>query len=493
MNTGLSAYGVTPPGSMKTTNVKTNWKSSTGNLIFSCPAIGSDGKIYVGSLDQSLYCFYPDGSTNWHQSAGGSITGSSSVIDNNGNIYIGTWNNYIDCFNPDGSIKWQTATLGQINSSPAITSDGRIYIGSYDNYLYCLNSIDGSIIWKRITGDVIISSPGIGNDSKIYIGCRDSYLYCFNPDGTTNWKAATGNILSSVSAIGLDGKIYIGSEDNYLYSFNTNGTTNWKAATGNFIESSPTIGSDGKIYVGSRDNYLYCFNTNGTTNWKAATGNIINIASPVLGNGGKIYIGSMDANLYCFSVYVLFTTPHFINITPMSINQINLIWSYISNNTSYTLYRNTANNTNGAINIGSTPYNITNYNDTGLKAGTTYYYWLKANYYSGSSGFSSVISNSTFALPPSGNLDNVIIGPNPFKPTAQNNVITFYNLTSDAEIKIYSITGILITDLKKNNATDTFIWDGKNSHGKSLPTGIYICYITNSQGQTQHLQLVIQR
>lgn len=97
-------------------------------------------------------------------------------------------------------------------------------------------------------------------------------------------------------------------------------------------------------------------------------------------------------------------------------------------------------------------------------------------------------------IPPSiGNLNNVIIGPNPFKPNAQNNVVTFYNLTPEAEIKIYTITGLLVTDLKKNDNTRTYIWDGKDSHGRLLAPGIYICYFVNSNGQNNHLQLAIQR
>ena len=96
-------------------------------------------------------------------------------------------------------------------------------------------------------------------------------------------------------------------------------------------------------------------------------------------------------------------------------------------------------------------------------------------------------------LPSVSNLNNVIIGPNPFKPNAQNNVVTFYNLTPEAEIKIYTITGLLIVDLKKNDTSTAYIWDGKDSHGKFLPTGIYICYFNNSNGQNNHLQLVIQR
>ena len=88
-------------------------------------------------------------------------------------------------------------------------------------------------------------------------------------------------------------------------------------------------------------------------------------------------------------------------------------------------------------------------------------------------------------------LNNVVIAPNPFKPGSQNSSITFYNLTSDAVIKVYSITGRLINTLNAN--VNKCVWDTRDSHGKLLPVGMYTCYISNSQGEKKYLQLMIQR
>jgi len=37
------------------------WKFKTGQPIFSSPAIGSDGTIYVGACDDNLYAINPNG------------------------------------------------------------------------------------------------------------------------------------------------------------------------------------------------------------------------------------------------------------------------------------------------------------------------------------------------------------------------------------------------------------------------------------------------
>ena len=87
-------------------------------------------------------------------------------------------------------------------------------------------------------------------------------------------------------------------------------------------------------------------------------------------------------------------------------------------------------------------------------------------------------------------LDNVIIVPNPFRPDSINNTITFYNLTADAVINVYSITGRLITTLKPT--INKCVWDTRDNHGKLLPAGMYTCYISNSQSQKKYLQLMIK-
>ena len=66
----------------------------------SSPAIGSDGTVYVGSMDNKLYA----------------INGKSGVK------------------------LWEFETGGRVYSSPAIGSDGTVYVGSADNKLYAIKT-----------------------------------------------------------------------------------------------------------------------------------------------------------------------------------------------------------------------------------------------------------------------------------------------------------------------------------------------------------------
>jgi len=80
------------------------WKFETGNYVYSSPAIGEDGTIYVGS-----------------------------------------WDDYLYAINPDGTLKWKYGTGSGVNSSPAIGQDGTIYVGSDDGYLYAIATDSGGL------------------------------------------------------------------------------------------------------------------------------------------------------------------------------------------------------------------------------------------------------------------------------------------------------------------------------------------------------------
>ena len=64
------------------------WKFKVGGLIYSSPAIGSDGTIYVGTDDDYLYALNPDGTLKWKFKANNAIS-SSPAISSDGTIYVG--------------------------------------------------------------------------------------------------------------------------------------------------------------------------------------------------------------------------------------------------------------------------------------------------------------------------------------------------------------------------------------------------------------------
>ena len=265
----------------------------------SSPAIDSDGTIYVGGSNGSLYAIERDGKLKWRFATGGEIV-SSPAVGRDGTIYVGSRDNNFYAIKPDGEPKWLYSTGGAIRSSPAIGRDGTVYVGSDDTNLYALDP-DGEEKWIFSTGGKVDSSPAIGCDGTVYVGGWDQFLYAIDPDGEERWKyAATAAILSS-PAIGSDGIIYVGSADGSFYAVNPQGLLKWKYEDVGQFNSSPAIGSDGTLYIGSDDgtfegptnDFLYAISSEGSLRWRYKTLGLKR-SSPAIGNDGTIYVGGWD-------------------------------------------------------------------------------------------------------------------------------------------------------------------------------------------------------
>ena len=75
---------------MKGTNGALVWKFKTGNPVFSSPAVGNDGTVYIGSWDKTFYALNGrNGAIRWTFKSGASIE-SSPVIGSNGFVHVGS-------------------------------------------------------------------------------------------------------------------------------------------------------------------------------------------------------------------------------------------------------------------------------------------------------------------------------------------------------------------------------------------------------------------
>jgi len=280
------------------------WEHLTGAPVFSSPAIGSDGTVYVGSRDYKVYALNgTTGAKKWEFLTGSAVD-SSPAIGSDGTVYVGSFDNRVYALNgATGAKKWEFLTGDWVESSPAIGSDGTVYVGSHDKRVYALNGTTGAKQWEFLTGDRISSSPAVGSDGTVYIGSGDNKVYALNgATGAKKWEFLTGAWVGSSPAIGADGTVYIGSGDNKVYALNgTTGAKKWEFLTDKNslpIYSSPAIGSDGTVYIGSGDFKVYALNgTTGAKKWEFLTENWVT-SSPAIGADGTVYVGSLYNRLY---------------------------------------------------------------------------------------------------------------------------------------------------------------------------------------------------
>jgi|GEM_PF-1209962 len=115
-----------------------------------------DGSIDIVSRDSYLYAINPDGTPKWEEpfKTGdkidaspamdsdeiGNATDPSPAIGSDGVIYIGSLDKNVYAVKPDGTQKWKYETGGEVWSSPVISADGTVYVGSTDGKLYAFAS-----------------------------------------------------------------------------------------------------------------------------------------------------------------------------------------------------------------------------------------------------------------------------------------------------------------------------------------------------------------
>ena len=287
-----------------------DWNASTGGVIFSSPAIDSNGTLYVGSNDNKLHAIDANGSSKWTFTTGNWVD-STPAIGEDGTIYFGSWDNKIYALHPsDGSVLWQFETNSFVTASPAIGADGRIYVGSKDSIFYAFEN-NGSVAWEYFAGQPISSSAALGQDGTIYFGDENGTFHAVNPDGSNKWTFeveettdSNRSILSS-PALDLSGNLYFGSGNGYCYSLSdndSNATLNWKSLSGDRVDASPVLGINDEVFFVSRDGYLRSLSTlSGGQNWETFVGDVF-YSSPVVDASGRVYVigytGSGENHLF---------------------------------------------------------------------------------------------------------------------------------------------------------------------------------------------------
>ncbi|MCL1971740.1 MAG: T9SS type A sorting domain-containing protein, partial [Endomicrobia bacterium] len=91
-------------------------------------------------------------------------------------------------------------------------------------------------------------------------------------------------------------------------------------------------------------------------------------------------------------------------------------------------------------------------------------------------------------------LDNVKYYPNPIQPSKGLNYakMNFSNIPAGTHIKIYTLLGQLVRDLKAD-ASGMAVWDGKNNAGEKAASGVYIVYMKDGSGNEKRIKIAVER
>ncbi len=189
------------------------------------------------------------------------VLSSCPALATDGIVYVGSWGGVLAVDGATGAKKRDLLAEGEyVITSPVLGSDRTVYVTAASGKVYAFNGDTGAQKWVFATGGVIsASSPAVGSDNTVYLGSLDHKVYALDGGtGAQKWAFATGDCVTSSAAISADGTVYVGSCDKKIYALDgATGTQKWAFVTGDQVSSSPTIGADGTVYVGSGDGRLY--------------------------------------------------------------------------------------------------------------------------------------------------------------------------------------------------------------------------------------------
>lgn len=96
-----------------------------------------------------------------------------------------------------------------------------------------------------------------------------------------------------------------------------------------------------------------------------------------------------------------------------------------------------------------------------------------------------------FEVLPAASVSAPWIFPNPFRPAKGHTTVTFSNLPAYSTLKIYSVDGNKVRVLKCN-ASGLAYWDGRNSAGREVSSGLYLVH-TGLGAEFGTMKVVVQR
>lgn len=420
---------------------ETNWIDTlpSGSAASGSPALSSNGNIVIGT-DQGVYSFdAATGTTNWWLvGATNWAVGTNFTVDapmalgDDGSIYFGTmygasWRtNVFVSVKPDGSTNWVRTVGGSVLSSAVVSSNDFVYF-TVSNVVYRYTTAGAGGTFSKLLPDGVYtnrSSPVLGANGSIFVACRTN-LYCINtttPTPTTNWvyhASVTGQISSA--AIDTEGNIYFtcGNKLFSLYGSEPMQMGPWPMANHDFMRSGnqgfvPLPQAPNSISA-TKGDYLNRIRIDWTNApnaeryelWRGTNSDTASITSRIAAvkltyyfdsnvePGKRYYYRVKGRNVFGISdfsaVYDYGGTPPSASAGTSAtkgdpLDKINVNWQPVAYASGYRLFRSQTQDTNTAalISIQTT----TNYVDTNIVRGVTYYYWTRTTNEFGMSAFS---------------------------------------------------------------------------------------------------------
>ncbi|MBL7712972.1 MAG: SBBP repeat-containing protein [Chitinophagaceae bacterium] len=391
------------------------------------PGTGISTGTSSGSSDAFLIKLNAAGDLAWYKTFGGSGSdvATTLMLDASANIYLGgNFRNTAD-FDPGSGSEDMTA-LGlsdmfvvKLDASGSFVWSRRMG-GLFDDHLSALAlDLSGNVLLAGSFSGIADMDPGAGTSNLVSNGLSDAFLLQLDASGSFMWTKQFGGLFDdqvSDLAIDVSGNIYLAGYFN------------------NIVDFDPGSGSSLLSALGLSDGFVLKLDASGNFSWARKMGGLLadNVNSIASDLSGNVYVtGAFQGNADFGSGTALSS----MGMSDVFISKIDLSGNFIwtknigSSTDDYgnaVVVNNAGNIYTTGVYSGKADFDL----DLGL-------FDMEAP--GGSSdAFTQRLAPSGTLIEEQGALSSVVPYPNP------NNGIFSFTLTEDADLEIYSETGLLV-------------------------------------------------
>lgn len=228
---------------------------SVSDTSISAPVAEFDGVCYVGDESGTFAAFTPDRGVLWTFRAGNQITGGA-VRDSDGLVWFGSHDHSLYALDASGKLVHEVECGGQINGSPVF--DGAfVYLGSCDGKLRKIDIHTGEVV-KSLDFESYIPETPVLSGGVLYILTHGGELAAVNADSfEVLYRVKTEFAFFTSPFV----------TESYIFLTDSNGKIHvHKRADGAYLADLPSDDSLNPICTGS-DNGIYTISRRGHLNF----------------------------------------------------------------------------------------------------------------------------------------------------------------------------------------------------------------------------------
>ena len=285
-----------------------------GSISGWSPATASEGKVYVGTKQESVQSLADNGfgDVSLEFTSGEVIEGiHNNLVIGESLVYATSSDGFLYALEKEGlqfgEKGWRIpvglgSELEPLIAGPAlwIAPGGNqqiVLVASEDGSLYAydanprdpLDQFTDPLLWSFATGAKIWSTPVI-SESTAYFGSHDNNVYALyleeSRETREKWRFVTGGTVASRPLLFRD-MVIVGSFDKKLYALDADdGTLRWTFEGNNWFWAG-AVADEKTIFAPSMDGNVYALDAGGNLRWKHQMGSAI-VSTPVLTTGGLV-------------------------------------------------------------------------------------------------------------------------------------------------------------------------------------------------------------